>query len=445
MREILKPIGAAEKLCGVQKEKSPCEYRRTKHFIAVSCGDGELWYHTLTGELILMQHGDDETSRRGELIKKWFLVPTDFDENKFSDDIRRLAAMLKPKAKNKNDFTIFTTTDCNARCYYCYEKGVKRVPMSDKTAKDAADYIARSCGGENVRLRWFGGEPLYNIRAIDIITSELAKKGIGFKSSMTSNGFYLTEEISKKAVSEWKLGTVQITIDGTEKVYNRTKAFVDDCENPFFRVLDNIDHALDAGINVFIRLNVDKGNAADMADAVDVLGKRFGGRGKCGVIVALLRSFAGKVNEFDTEDDAVKCYFDLAEKIRSYGLFEDKPLSREFVANRCMADSDASEVILPDGRLGKCEHFSDRELIGSIYSAERDEEMIASWRVRRTSADMPECGDCPLYPKCINIQKCEWTRSGCPASVRMIRERKTKRQILREYEKTKNATEDLEK
>ena len=445
MREISKPIGTAEKLCGIQKEKALCEYRKTKHCVTVSCGDGELWYHTLTGELILFEEGDFDKTIRGELIKKWFMVPTDFDENKYSDDIRRLALMLKPRVGKKNDFTVFTTTDCTARCYYCYEKGVKRIPMSDQTAKDVADYIASSCGGESVRLRWFGGEPLYNIRAIDIITSELSKKGIGFRSSMTSNGFYLTEDVAKRAVEDWKLGSVQITIDGTEKVYNRTKAFVDDCVNPFLRVLDNIENALDAGIKVFIRLNVDKSNAADMADAVDVLGKRLGGRKNCGILIALLRSFAGKVNEFDTEEDAVRCYFDLAEKIRSYGLFEDKPLSREFVANRCMADSDLSEVILPDGRLGKCEHFSEKELIGSIYSPEKDEGMIASWRARRTVSDMPECGDCPLYPKCINIQKCEWTKDGCPQSVRMIRIRKLKEQILREYEKIKKAMEESEK
>lgn len=444
MREILKPIGAAEKLCGIQKEKTQSEYRKTKHCITVPCGDGELWYHTLTGEMLLIKDADAEKTMRSELIRKWFLVPTDFDENKYSDDIRRLSAMLKPKSERKNDFTVFTTTDCNARCFYCYEKGVKRIPMSDKIAKDAADHIAMSCGGDSVRLRWFGGEPLYNIRAIDIITSELSKKGIAFKSSMTSNGFFLTKDVSKKAVDDWKLGSVQITIDGTEKVYNRTKAFVDDCENPFLRVLDNIDHALDAGIKVFIRLNVDKGNAADMTDAVDVLGKRFGGRKNCRILIALLRSFAGKVNEFDAEEDAVKCYFDLAEKIRSYGLFEDKSLSREFVVNRCMADSDLSEVILPDGKLGKCEHFSDRELIGSIYSPEKDEKMIAAWRTRITVADMPECEDCPLYPKCINIQKCEWTKNGCPLSVRMIRIRKTKEQILREYEKMKNTMEDSE-
>lgn len=443
MKQLLKPVQAAEKLCGGQKTADK-EYRPTRHSLSVSCGDGTLLYHTLTGELILLspEEGDlgalgENNALRQELIKKRFLVPQEFDEIKYSDDIHRLAQMLAPQKKIKDNFVVFTTTDCNARCFYCYEMGRSRVPMSEQTAKDAAGYIIDSCGGNKVRLRWFGGEPLYNMPAIDIITDALTNAGVPFDSSMTSNGFYLTPDVAAKAADQWKLKHIQITIDGTERVYNRTKAFIDSCDNPFVRVLDNIEAALDAGIKVFIRLNVDKNNASDMMDAVDILGRRFRGRKNCSIVIALLRTFAGKVHEFDAELDAVDSYYKLAEKISEYGLFTEKPLFRDFAANRCMADNDASEVILPDGRLGKCEHFSETELVGSIYSREKDQEMLRAWKQRCTTVDIPECADCPLYPRCINLKKCDWTRNGCPLSVRMIRTENLKRQILKEYENWK--------
>ena len=437
MKEILSPAKAVEKLCGALEEKQDATYRLTRHCIRVGCGDGELFYHTLTGELILIEAGETIDAHRGALVRKRFLVPEGFDENGYSDDVHRLAALLAPHKGVKNDFTVFTTTDCNARCFYCYEKGRRRIPMSEEVARDAAAYIAEACRGEDVRLRWFGGEPLYNIPAIDTITSGLKSRGVAITSSMTSNGFYLTEDVARRAVSVWNLQNVQITVDGTEKVYNRTKAYIDDCENPFARVLDNIEGALDAGIKVFIRLNVDSGNAADMSDAVDLLGRRFQGRDNVKIIIALLRSFAGKVHEFESEEDAAGCYFRLAEKIRSYGLFREKELFRDLAANRWMADSDRAEVILPDGRVGKCEHFSESELVGSIYSPERDRDMLKAWKERTTAADMPECADCPLYPKCISLKKCEWTANGCPKSVRIIRTENTKRALLFEYEKYK--------
>lgn len=433
MKKIRGANDGARKLCGIQKEKDGVVYRLTKHCLQISLENGKLMYHTLTGEMILLEREEKPEDFRPELIQSWFLVPSEFDENKFSDDIHRLASILQPVSNGKDSFTIFSTTDCNARCFYCYEMGRSRISMTEQTASDVAQYIARASKGKKVHLRWFGGEPLFNIPAIDVITSTLKDLCVPFKSSMTSNGFYLSRSVADQAVSNWNLEMVQITIDGTETVYNRTKSYIDDDINPFQRVLNNIEAALDAGISVYIRLNVDSANANDILDAVDILGSRFRGRKNCRIIVALLRSFAGKVHEFKTDEDAAACYYRLMDKIHGNGLSDEAPVSRQLSANRCMADSDSSEVILPDGRLGKCEHFSETELIGSIYSTERNEEVIREWKKRRTIIDMPECADCPLYPRCINLEKCDWTKNGCPLSVRMIRTKKLKQQLLREY------------
>ena len=433
MEQILSPVPAVAKLCGRERESPGERYRLTRHCIVVPCSEGELLFHTMTGELLLLSPGERIAARQ-ELIARRFFVPEAYDECQLSDDVRRIVALLSPPSTIKTSFTILTTTDCNARCFYCYEMGRRRIPMSPDVARDAANYIAETCSGKQVRLRWFGGEPLYNMEAMDIITDTLSARGVAFTSSMTSNGFYLTPDVSRKAVDRWRLTHVQITIDGTEKVYKRTKAFIDDCPDPFHRVLDNIDGALDSGIGVSIRLNVDKNNATDMMNAVDILGQRFRNRKDCHILVALLRTFAGRVHEFEEEEEAAACFFRLVEKAREYGLFKEKALFRELSINRCMADSDSAEVILPDGSLGKCEHFSETELIGNLYSSRRDEEMILAWKQRLTRQEMPECADCPLYPRCINLKKCDWTNHGCPLSTRIIRTENLKRQLLQEYE-----------
>ena len=61
-------------------------------------------------------------------------------------------------------YVIFTTLDCNARCFYCYElKSKGKTPMSIETAEKVAKYIITHCPkGTEVSLDWFGGEPLFN-------------------------------------------------------------------------------------------------------------------------------------------------------------------------------------------------------------------------------------------------------------------------------------------
>ncbi|MBO4220574.1 MAG: radical SAM protein [Clostridia bacterium] len=441
MHDIVKKGSLAGKLFRSRPFKDGEEYRLTKHCIRTGCDGGELLFHTLTGELVLLERGESFMTARKELAKKGFIVPAGQDDLRLADEFRHTAALIPPPQDRIESFTILTTTDCNARCYYCYEKGRRRVSMSEETALDVAAYVSEVSRGGPVSLSWFGGEPLYNIPAIDLICGELTRRGVTLKSHMTSNGYYLTPEIAVRARDAWKLEHVQITVDGTEDVYRRTKAYTERDGNPLKRVLDNAESAMDTGIRVFLRLNVDASNAEDMKDAVDLLGRRFKGRENCMIQIAFLSSFADRVHEFEFPDDAVRCYFSLLERAASYGLKYDRPFTNDLAANRCIADSSTCEVILPDGRLGKCEHFSESELIGSIYSPERDMNMVSAWKERKTAEDMPECENCPLYPRCINLKKCEWTRNGCPAYVRMIRIRTLEEQLLQKYSnwKTSNA------
>lgn len=432
MKVIIPPILTAEKLCGAQKYDASADYRMTNHRVEARCDDGTLVFHTLTGEMILLENGDDESSKKA-LVEKWFLVPNKFDENEFSDKITGIAALLKPAPDHKNNFTILTTTDCNARCFYCYEHGRRRVSMDEQTATSAAEYMINACGGKKLKLFWFGGEPLYNIPAIDKITDILAERNIEFVSGMTSNGFYLTPDVAKKAKEKWKLNSVQITIDGTEKMYNRIKAYTDDCENPFERVLSNIDAALAAGIHVTIRLNTDKKNSSDISNVVDVVCQRYKEKKNCNVYVAILRSYKAKVSEFDSENELLGIYNDISEKIKSYGMQKKSRLARELKVNRCKADNDSCEIILPDGQLEKCHHYTEGEQIGSIYSPERDGKMINAWK--EVKKDFPECADCAIYPLCRNLKKCDREKDECPSADRKIRTNDMREQMLEEYNK----------
>ena len=114
-----------------------------------------------------------------DLIEKWFLVPTNFDDQSNVNNTIELKKLYLSAHKKDylNNFVIFTTTDCNARCHYCYEKGSRRINMSEKTASDVAHFIIDKSKNNDISIEWFGGEPLYNFKAIDIICNILKEFG----------------------------------------------------------------------------------------------------------------------------------------------------------------------------------------------------------------------------------------------------------------------------
>ena len=76
--------------------------------------------------------------------------------------------------------------------------------MNEKTANDVADYIINaSKGNSDIKLRWFGGEPLYNAKIIDIICRKLKNCNVSYTSEIISNGYLFDDENVFKAASLW--------------------------------------------------------------------------------------------------------------------------------------------------------------------------------------------------------------------------------------------------
>ena len=420
--KVLLPISEMiGKIVSPQKYDPSKTYRPAIQHLSVVSDAGMLLFHTMTGELLRLDPGETWESYKEELVAHRFLVPNDADERKTARVIRAMLSFMSGK-KPVSHFTIFTTTDCNARCFYCYEQGRSRISMTSKTAHDTAAYILRVSGGSNVKLRWFGGEPLYNIEAIRTISKDLSENAVRFSSSMVTNGFCLTEPVIRDARQEWNLQKVQITLDGTEQVYNRVKAYIDGGENPYARVLSNIDSCLRAGIRVSIRLNVSEHNLNDMLTLCDELTMRFPDPGGLHIYVSPILNRTGQFMEANKN-----AMLRLEQQLLHIGTMRPGKLSNAYKINHCMADDDGSVTILPDGRIGKCEHFSESETVGSIYDDRTDLGAIRSWKVRMD--EQPECRNCPLYPRCIRLKKCEWEQFGCMESDRQREIQRLKSQI----------------
>lgn len=424
----------------VKRLIKPCDYHKdvhlSKYCLRMPCMEGELFYNNLSHELILLDEEEknnylNNQKLKEELIDHLFLVNED-DETKRVKEFKNIISLLNRK-KDLNKFVIFPTTDCNARCFYCYELTRKRIHMNEEVAKDVANYIIKKNNSNKISIQWFGGEPLYNYKAIDIISDILNEKRINFNSTMVSNGYLFDEELIDKAVNKWHLEYVQITIDGTEELYNATKAYIYKDPSPFKKIINNMHLLLEKGIRVEARLNMDNRNVDDLNILSDQLLSEFGKYNNFTIYTRLLKDFGHKIHEFNSIKEALDNYEKLQNKLLASGHGQIHYVQKEYQYNQCMADDDGSITILPDGRIGKCEHESEENLIGSIYDESLDEEMIKSWK---DSIYIEDCNNCFLYPNCILLKKCAWNIDGCD----MYRQEaliNIKNKILAEYNRYK--------
>jgi len=413
LKTILEPAKPYFKLLGNQKAQIGAKYRLMHFVVQTEVDDGLLLLHNMTKEMVLLSQEEQAVFEQcptnlPELISHWFLVPEDHDDCKLSQQLKHVARLMEAPQTNITGYTIMTTSDCNARCFYCYELGQARRPMTAETAQQTADYIIKHSGGEAVSIEWFGGEPLFNKPVINLIVNRLKEAGVTYTSRMVSNGYLLDDETVKQAHDEWKLNHVQITIDGTEQTYNRVKAYIYRGVNAYERVMENIGHLLAADIPVSIRMNIDMHNADDLERLAEELHERFKDQKHLSAYLHLLfEDNAKRVGACD--DDKRKLLIEkmrlIEDKLEGWGLFRRHNFEPMIKTGNCMADSDASVVIQPDGYITKCEHYTDSQHVGHISQEGQDAEKIAWFKEKGTMVG-EFCRQCVKYPDCQFLLSC---------------------------------------
>jgi len=447
MQTVYQTAKPFDKLLKPQKVKIGEKYRPMYYVVEQPVEEGLLLYHTMTKALLLLTPEEAEIYKSHpadlpQLVEQWFLVPQSHDDRLLSRQIRNVAKMLKTKSDAITSYTILPTTDCNARCFYCFEKGRSRIPMSSVTALRTADYIIRHCQRKKVSLHWFGGEPLYNKSVITLICQRLKDAGIEYTSRMTSNGYLFNDDIIKEAKDLWNLKKVQITLDGTEKIYNRSKAYIYKGVNAYNRVIENIHRLQDANIRIAIRLNIDMHNVSNLLELVDELHRDFDD--PKGVSVYLHALFEETKGSQALHDEQKRKFVfgkikEIEERLIDYGFSRFFYLSQEVKTNNCMADSVNSVVIVPNGSIGKCEHYTEDHFVGHIDNQKWDIQMLQNFR--ETRDEINACATCFYYPNCIWLKLCE-DKPNCYHEERDHQLFKLHQSIIRTYHNKKEKLQD---
>lgn len=389
----------------VKQPKQNIKYRLSNFIVKQVIDDGILMYNNVTGSLLFFKSENEIKDNFVFLVEHWFYLPVaSFNECDWVEFLRE-KRIEDTSHQGVNSYVIMTTLDCNARCFYCYEKGTPRISMTKKIAIATSNYIQRH-STRMVKLTWFGGEPLLNTVIIDLICQKLNDYGISYFSHIITNGLLITKDIVYKAINVWKLKRVQITLDGTEQIYLRTKAYVNSQGDEFQTVLDNIELLLKSKVAVNIRLNQSAYNTEDLLALLVLLHNRFGLNPYLTIYNHLLFNFEG-----DCTQEQIDCYYKLKNELAVCGYLKGYKLPNGINNHQCMADSGHSLVITPSGKIGKCEHFTEEKMIGSIFTEGFDPLMLNMWNERYDR--QKECNSCPLYPTCIRIKMCPGQKKYC--------------------------------
>ncbi len=414
MEIISKQVESVKKSWGTQKVEN-VKYRAIKYLLKATVEEGLLLQNTVTGELVLINGEElklfnslpaEYNEGMRDLVEHRFLVPVDYDEYKEVKNLRKILQLFA-KEKHITGYTILPTTCCNARCFYCYESDYEHLTMSEQTANEVVDFIASHCGDEKkVTLSWFGGEPTLGVNRIRQICNGLNSKEIEYSCSMISNGYLFNEELVKEAKELWKLKTIQITLDGTEEIYNKVKSYVGIKESAYKKVLNNIELILKNDIRVSVRMNLDRHNYEDLKLLISELKTRFAEYKNFSCYVWPLFDDCGyKKVEHSTDD----IHWLLAKKNELNNFINDNKIQREYdylpylKFSICMATNNSSIIINPDGSFSKCEHFCTKENAGNLKDGVTNYKLLEEWK---QVVVFEKCKDCALLPNCYLPKNC---------------------------------------
>ena len=359
-------------------------------------GSFALW-NTLSGQFVRLPQGVYHALKSGELSS---LDGTEVVALKkvgalVDDSTNELALFESVTARQRNEvpwkYRILTTTACNARCSYCYEKGTALSTMDPDTAEKTAGLIIRNYQTQptDIILEWFGGEPLLNAGPITSICGRLSEAGVPFASYITTNGLLL-DECLLACCGDWHLRGLQITLDGLGEQYERIKAVP---PGSFERLTDNIRSALEKGLRVKIRIN-ESGDIEAEKLLIRRLKELFGRNPLLSVYGSPLYRTGKSVDR-----DRMERILTLEQELFRCGFAEEKDFySFRPRFTRCFACSGKGFTVFPDGRLYNCSHcFEEDGCIGNVDTQERNEEK----RKKYTEAGLStECWKCVFLPLC---------------------------------------------
>jgi uncharacterized protein len=397
----------------------------SRYTIRATTSDGRLiLWNTFTGAMsvfpadqvptlnkILRKPGI-EAEREGlvaYLADKGFLIKEDVNE------YRRVQYEIGSQHYRTDilQFILLASEDCNFRCTYCYEN-FARGTMQPWVRSAIKKLVERRLPSLNqLRVSWFGGEPLYGFEAIKDLGPffvEMAQKAsIPYSSDMTTNAYLLTPAVADQLLA-WKVLSYQITIDGPPEFHDCTRP-TRDGQGTFSTIFENIQalHRRSDRFHVALRVNFDRNNYPHLGGFLDLLEQELRDDNRFEVRFRAVGRWGGPNDEaLDIcGEDSPRIQRDLEEEARRRGLNVGEGLKgiNRIGSEVCYAARPYNFIIGASGKLMKCTvllDMKDYNVVGKITedgNLELDRDKMALWTEPAFESDS-KCRKCVVLPLC---------------------------------------------
>lgn len=359
------------------------------------------------------------------LLKRGYIT-TKTQEEEYAYVARMAKALHKREDILNTTFTWVVSYNCNFRCPYCFEErnkkdGKEKLSFTKEQVDIAYNVQEKIQPHKELRrniITLYGGEPLLqkNKEIINYIVKEGQKRG--YKFVAVTNGYEIEHFLNLLgAEGIYKL---QISIDGTKEVHDQRRIHYKD-HDTFDKIMNNIQLALDKGIDILIRMNSD-GNNVDQYKLLDQFFKERGffNYPKFKSYLAILvdneevTDFEHKKLSFLSANNFVKKQqqqeqiqdIDIYKNIYN-ALLQKQPLKLKAIS--CASQTNGY-ILDPLGNIYPCwEVVGKKEFIEGTYSKDNiswKEEVVNRWRHTDISQRSPcnQCkyallcgGGCPYY------------------------------------------------
>jgi uncharacterized protein len=261
--------------------------------------------------------------------------------------------------------------------------------MSDESVESINTLISKRAKNlSQLRIGWFGGEPLLAKDIVYRISShalhEASKyKDLLFESGMSTNGYLLSLKVAKR-LTECGVSEFQISLDGPCGIHNKTRIRKDGA-GTFEKLWSNLIELKNSSLifKINIRIHISKETSAYLYDFVKMVSEEFNGDSR-------FRIFLKTIDRLGSENDAeIDVICGNEKKTLELGLSDivkknNVELMKPGASYVCYAARPTSFVIRHDGSLVKCTIGLDDEKnqVGRLTQGgklEVNQEQIRPW------------------------------------------------------------------
>ena len=209
------------------------------------------------------------------LYARGYLTEKTVDEE--AELYTKVANKLHTLHSSKLSYVIMPTYNCNLRCPYCFQDHMRTDSnyshLLQKMTREMADQIIAAMDDLDTQFGWqqrenqthpkrdilfFGGEPLLreNIETVAYFIEQLSGRG-ECQFSAISNATEI--DTYRSLLGKNGISSIQVTIDGPPEEHDLRRKY-ESGAGSFAKIADNISLALDLGVYISLRMNIDKKN-----------------------------------------------------------------------------------------------------------------------------------------------------------------------------------------